>query len=225
MRAFASALLGLGLLLSAPARRPRPWPACPSTSTVRFGSHPRVDRGPRLLHRDGGFATAKGIVVIDTTGDPVVDRELRRIIARELGRDDFAVLINTHEHDDHTGGNAVYADCEIVGHELVGPAMASSHGEGPRRIEWGERRVAELEKQVAALAADDADGPRLREELAVSKMHLATSRQRRATCRPRGPSPITWTWTWATSPSSCRTSAACTRPATSPCWCRSTGCC
>ncbi|HPF71201.1 MAG TPA: MBL fold metallo-hydrolase [Candidatus Krumholzibacteria bacterium] len=119
--------------------------------------------------------TAKGIVVIDTTGDPAVDRELRRIIARELGRDDFVMLINTHDHGDHTGGNEVYADCEIVGHALVAEAMARQVAERPHSIEWGTRRVAELEPQVAALAADAPDGPRLREELAVARLHLAAA--------------------------------------------------
>ena len=40
------------------------------------------------------FATAKGVVVVDTTGVPKIDRELRRVIARELGRSDFAAQIN-----------------------------------------------------------------------------------------------------------------------------------
>lgn len=119
--------------------------------------------------------TAKGIVVIDTTGDPAVDRELRRVIARELGRDDFALLINTHEHGDHTGGNEVYADCGIVGHELVAAAMARQAADLQRAIEWTGRRIAELEPQVAALAAGAPEGPRLREELAVAKLHLATA--------------------------------------------------
>ena len=51
------------------------------------------------------FATQKGIVVVDTLGLPAADRELRRIIAREFKRNDFKVLINTHEHGDHTLGN------------------------------------------------------------------------------------------------------------------------
>ena len=40
------------------------------------------------------IATDDGLVVIDTTGAPKVDAQLRRVIARELGRDDFKVLIN-----------------------------------------------------------------------------------------------------------------------------------
>ena len=72
------------------------------------------------------FATEKGIVVVDTFGVPEVDSQLRQAIARELGRSDFTYLINTHEHGDHTGGNAVYADCTIVGHELIAAGMAEA---------------------------------------------------------------------------------------------------
>src|SRR5512143_2315032 len=72
------------------------------------------------------IATDKGIVVVDTTGIPKVDAELRKVIARELGRSDFTVLINTHEHADHTGGNGVYADCPIVSQELLPAGMVRS---------------------------------------------------------------------------------------------------
>ncbi len=116
--------------------------------------------------------TSKGILVIDTTGEPRIDRELRRIIARELGRDDFVMLVNTHEHADHTGGNEVYKDCDIVGHELVAAGMTGRSADIPRRIGWSERRGAELEAQIAGLAAGAAELPRLREELALQKVQL-----------------------------------------------------
>ena len=74
------------------------------------------------------FATEKGIVVVDTFGAPKVDALLREVIARELGRSDFTYLINTHEHRDHTGGNSVYADCTIVGHELIPAGLAEIAG-------------------------------------------------------------------------------------------------
>ena len=48
------------------------------------------------------IATKKGIVVIDTTNIPKLDEAFRKIIARELGRNDFKYLINTHGHGDHT---------------------------------------------------------------------------------------------------------------------------
>ncbi len=72
------------------------------------------------------FATEKGIVVVDTFGVPEIDAQLREVIARELGRSDFAFLINTHEHRDHTGGNSAYDDCTIVGHELIAEGQAEN---------------------------------------------------------------------------------------------------
>ncbi len=177
MKAFASVLLGLGLLFVGTGASAETVAGLPVHIHKFDSGAVRVWIGDHVSSTGTvAFATSKGIVVIDTTGDPAVDRELRRIVARELGRDDFAVLINTHEHDDHTGGNAVYADCEIVGHELVTAGMEAISREQPRMIAWGTRRVAELEQQVAGLAADDADGPRLREELAVTKLRLAASR-------------------------------------------------
>ncbi|MBK9305190.1 MAG: MBL fold metallo-hydrolase [bacterium] len=122
------------------------------------------------------FATQKGILAVDTTGIPVVDRALRGVIARELGRDDFTTLVNTHEHGDHTGGNAVYADCEIVGHELV------------------------------ALPADDLSRSSLREDLALDRPEPRRPVVGRALPRrrPRAPSPTASRSTWGT-PRSSRT--------------------
>jgi len=85
------------------------------------------------------IATDNGVLVIDTTGNPRVDGELRRIIARELGRGDFRYLVNTHQHGDHTGGNSVCADCAIVGHELVAAGMAAQVADLPRTTEWNTR--------------------------------------------------------------------------------------
>ena len=118
------------------------------------------------------FATEEGLVIIDTTGDPVVDRELRRIIARELGRDDFKILINTHEHWDHTGGNSVYADCTIVGHELVEAGMASNAGNKERIVEWYTNRIAQLEQEIGQLAADAPEKGRLQEDLTFKRLLL-----------------------------------------------------
>jgi glyoxylase-like metal-dependent hydrolase (beta-lactamase superfamily II) len=62
-------------------------------------------------------ASERGIVVVDTESSWSVTAEIRDVIAREFGRDDFAYLINTHGHMDHGGGNQVFRDTEIIGHE------------------------------------------------------------------------------------------------------------
>ncbi|MBK6900534.1 MAG: MBL fold metallo-hydrolase [bacterium] len=117
------------------------------------------------------FATQKGILVVDTTGIPVVDRALRGVIARELGRDDFTTLVNTHEHGDHTGGNAVYADCEIVGHELVAAGMNEALADRDRVLQWYATGIPEAEARLAALPADDPSLPSLREDLALDRLN------------------------------------------------------
>ena len=118
------------------------------------------------------IATKKGILVIDTTGHPRVDRELRRIIASELGRSDFEYLVNTHEHSDHTGGNAVYSDCTIIGHELVAAGMATQEAERPRFIEWGTTRIADLQRDLSEQPADTPAAKRLHEQLTLAQLNL-----------------------------------------------------
>jgi len=121
------------------------------------------------------FATTKGIVVIDTFGVPEIDTELRRIIARELGRSDFAYLINTHEHNDHTGGNSVYADCTIVGHELVATGISAAAGRRDFRLDWYPNRISELEDELKAFPPDDPTAPALRENIILNRLNLAVA--------------------------------------------------
>lgn len=130
------------------------------------------------------IATDKGILVIDTTGNPRVDGELRRIIARELGRDDFRYLVNTHEHGDHTGGNSVYADCTIVGHELVAAGMAAQVGNLARMMEWNTTRIAELQSDLEKEPADSPAVARMREELALSRLNLEARQASVKVCPP-----------------------------------------
>lgn len=41
----------------------------------------------------------------------------------EFKRSDFAYLINSHEHSDHTFGNSAYSDIPVVGSDLLRAAM------------------------------------------------------------------------------------------------------
>ncbi len=61
--------------------------------------------------------TQKGIVVIDAGISNSLTAKYRKVIEREFKRDDFAYLINTHSHPDHVGGNQVFSDVKIAGHE------------------------------------------------------------------------------------------------------------
>ena len=118
------------------------------------------------------FATTKGIVVVDTFGVPEIDTELRRVIARELGRSDFAYLINTHEHSDHTGGNSVYADCTIVGHELVASGISAFADRRDFRINWYTNRITEIEDELETMADDDPEVAAIEEDLILTRLNL-----------------------------------------------------
>jgi glyoxylase-like metal-dependent hydrolase (beta-lactamase superfamily II) len=116
------------------------------------------------------IATEKGIVVVDTFGVPKVDAELRKVIAHTLGRSDFTFLINTHEHADHTGGNSVYADCTIVGHELIADGLSEIAERRGQQLDWYPERIADLEKELEGLAADDPRVAVLGEEIIYRRL-------------------------------------------------------
>ena len=118
------------------------------------------------------FATEKGIVVVDTFGVPEVDAQLRQAIAREFGRSDFTYLINTHEHGDHTGGNAVYSDCTIVGHELIAAGMAAAASQRDRMLDWYPGRIADIEAELQGLDADAPEAAALEEDLILSRLNF-----------------------------------------------------
>jgi len=131
------------------------------------------------------FATEKGIVVVDTFGVPQIDKALRKVIGRKFGRSDFSYLINTHEHRDHTGGNSIYSDCTIVGHELVEAGMASAAGNRDRLLEWFPTRIDELEAELEALPANDTKTAAKKEDLILNRLILQTAE---ADERPPAPS-------------------------------------
>jgi glyoxylase-like metal-dependent hydrolase (beta-lactamase superfamily II) len=69
------------------------------------------------------LVSERGLVVLDANRGPAAGAALRDRIVEELGRDDFAYLINTHHHDDHTGGHAAFSDLTIVGHERLSEGL------------------------------------------------------------------------------------------------------
>ena len=118
------------------------------------------------------FATSKGIVVVDTLGIPSLDAELRKVFARELGRRDFTMLINTHEHADHTRGNVVYEDCTIVGHEQVAAGMNAWAGDDQRAAERLAKFIQEGDEKLAKLDPGSKEAKELKERLTIHRLNL-----------------------------------------------------
>jgi glyoxylase-like metal-dependent hydrolase (beta-lactamase superfamily II) len=72
-----------------------------------------------------------GVVVVDTRGSLLQGQELRRDVDT-LGRGPVVAVVNTHEHFDHTFGNAAFADITRWGHRGCAANLAES-GEQQRR--------------------------------------------------------------------------------------------
>ncbi len=118
------------------------------------------------------LSTEKGIVVIDTTESPSLDKYFRSIIARELGRDDFVYLINTHEHSDHTSGNSVYADCEIIAHEACAKGIQDNFERLPQRLAQYDVRIPQLKAELESLDSESAEAKLISERINRSTMLL-----------------------------------------------------
>ena len=110
------------------------------------------------------IATTRGIVVVDSTGSPCTAAGFRERIIKEFGRDDFALLINTHHHWDHAWGNQVFADLPVVGHVN---SQASWRGAANSAAGMAERATGRIQAAADGLASSDpdsAEAARLRRE-------------------------------------------------------------
>jgi len=103
------------------------------------------------------IASEKGIVVVDTSGLPSTAAKMRRIIEREFGRSDFAYVINTHSHWDHTFGNQIFPNAVIIGHDNVISGMTQDKDIMPRRIANLEARYQNEAARLKSVPADSEE--------------------------------------------------------------------
>jgi glyoxylase-like metal-dependent hydrolase (beta-lactamase superfamily II) len=111
------------------------------------------------------IASEKGIVVVDTSGLPSTAAKMRRIIEKEFGRSDFAYVINTHSHWDHTFGNQVFPDAVIIGHDNVIPGMAQDKDILPRRIADLEQRYQNEIARLKSVTAGSKEAQNIQASL------------------------------------------------------------
>jgi glyoxylase-like metal-dependent hydrolase (beta-lactamase superfamily II) len=64
---------------------------------------------------------------------------LKQEIERQLGRSDWAYVIDTHAHDTHAGGNALFKGIPIIGHETILAAMKAYWIDAMAKPEWRAR--------------------------------------------------------------------------------------
>jgi glyoxylase-like metal-dependent hydrolase (beta-lactamase superfamily II) len=108
------------------------------------------------------IASKKGLIVVDTSGYPSTARKMRGIIEKEFNRTDFAFVINTHFHWDHTWGNQVFPEATIIGHADCPAMMDGDREYVVNRVQNLKRRLEEQKNKLAQADPDsrEADGIR-----------------------------------------------------------------
>lgn len=109
------------------------------------------------------LATKKGIVVIDTGKSPTLTEKYRKVIEREFGRNDFAYVINTHFHFDHTSGNQIFPECVIIAHDTSPERMRQFDRERPGFVTQRRAVIKQWEDRLKALDPDSEDAQRFRD--------------------------------------------------------------
>jgi len=59
----------------------------------------------------------KGLAVIDTAMSPRIMEPVKKRLEKELGRNDWMYVINTHAHMHHAGGNCLFKEAVVIGHD------------------------------------------------------------------------------------------------------------
>jgi len=110
-----------------------------------------------------------GLMVVDTGLSPSMAERTRARIVSELGRDDIRWVANTHSHFDHSGGNQVFSDATIIGHDNTPAAMRAFYDS---REAWVERRyrwLARLEVKAAGFSEGSPQAAALEESLQFNR--------------------------------------------------------
>lgn len=68
-------------------------------------------------------AGEKGILVVDAMWSPRIARQAKKVITKELGRDDFKYLVLANFSDLSCGGISAFSECEIIAHEKTKQAL------------------------------------------------------------------------------------------------------
>ena len=116
--------------------------------------------------------TKAGLVAVDTWTTPSYAEMTRRRIKQELGRDDVRWVINTHSHFDHTGGNQVYADAEIIAHKNAPDEMKHFMDGRDSFIQYRRGRIGQLQAQLKNLDPQSNEALSIKETIAMEETYI-----------------------------------------------------
>ncbi len=140
-------------------------------------THKLTDSTYVLIGRGGNVSftiTEDGVIVVDDKFDdvaPEIIAEVKKVTDKPI-----RFLINTHHHQDHTGGNRTFVKiATLIAHHNVRKNLMLTRDQAlrtlPGRIAQLERQVAEAERTASPQAAQ------LRTQLANARSALASAEQ------------------------------------------------
>ena len=100
--------------------------------------------------------TQEGIAVIDTLPFPRETRQMIDFLLR-LGRGRIRYVINTHWHGDHTHGNFLFDDAQLVSHQLCAEALAGIGTQVLRESRDSMTDLHEVEIRIPDVTFDEGD--------------------------------------------------------------------
>ena len=120
-----------------------------------------------IMSNSTAVATSRGLVIIDAHYKPECGQNIRRIVERDFGRDDFAYLIYTHAGVDHMGGASAFPEALVVGHDNC---ITCINGLGDRLKSVDIReilnpRIELLKAKIRVGSSDEAEKIKLDEAL------------------------------------------------------------
>ena len=108
--------------------------------------------------------SAEGLVLVDPGHTALMGRLIRDAVARELGRDRFAYIIDTHGHWGHAWGNAAFPEAVVVGHEQAAETMRTDAANLERRAEFFRGQLGQTEARLGELDPDSEEAATARLE-------------------------------------------------------------
>ncbi len=121
-----------------------------------------------VLTGGGGNITAinsdKGILVVDSFISPKAAQQARDLIEKQFPGKKIRYLVNTHFNLDHTFGNQVFRDTEIIGH-INNSKWWGFYDELIDRVRASGDRVKELEAKLNSVEQGTQEAEKIKREL------------------------------------------------------------
>jgi cyclase len=86
--------------------------------------------------------TDQGIILVDAGISTALTAKYRKTIENEFHQDNYLYVINTHGHHDHIGGNSIFSQTKVVGHENCQKEV-SERWTNPKKSMMSFRKTAE----------------------------------------------------------------------------------